>query len=136
MSKNIFVLYNNQDLAALIRKMQFATIKKGKPVKVTVVKYEPRRSDIQNDKMWPMLRDISRQVKWYGQQLEDYEWKDMFTAALKRQKIVPGIEGGYVAIGERTSRMKVKDVRDLIEFMYAFGAENGVIWSEPKDKKQ
>ncbi len=92
--------------------------------------YEKRTIE-QNDKLWPMLRDISKQVCWHGNWLQDYEWKEMFTAALKRQKIVPGIEGGFVVLGASTSRMPKKDVSDLVEMMYAFGAERGVKWSEP-----
>lgn len=94
----------------------------------------PTRSKAQNDKIWPMLGDISKQVDWHGQKLADYEWKDVFTAALKRQKVVPGIDGGFVVIGAHTSKMKVKEVSDLIELMYAFGAERDVIWGDESKK--
>ncbi len=92
--------------------------------------YERRTID-QNDKMWPLLRDIARQVNWHGQKLQDYEWKEVFSAALKKQKVVPGLDGGFVVIGASTSRMPKKDVSDIIEMSYAFGAQQGVKWSEP-----
>jgi hypothetical protein len=90
------------------------------------------RSLDQNAKMWAMLTDISKQVLWYGEKLTPENWKDMITAALKRQKVVPGIEGGFVALGQRTSKMSIKEMIDVIEFAYAFGAdpEHLVQWSE------
>jgi hypothetical protein len=95
---------------------------------------EPRRTLDQNSKMWPMLKDIERQVIWHGEKLKDFEWKDMFTAALKRYRVVPGIDGGFVVLGMRTSRMSKKDLSELIELMMAFGAERNVVWSEPAKK--
>lgn len=95
---------------------------------------DPRRTLDQNDKMWPMLRDIAKQVVWHGESLKDFEWKDMFTAALKRYRVVPGIDGGFVVLGMRTSRMSKRDVSELIEFAYAFGADHDVVWSEPAQK--
>lgn len=85
----------------------------------------------QNAKMWPMLGDIERQVEWDGERMTDVEWKDWFTAALKQQRMVRGMNGGVVFVGGSTSEMDKEDFADLIEIMYAFGAEKGVQWSEP-----
>lgn len=85
----------------------------------------------QNAKMWPMLTDVSTQVEWYGQRLTKEEWKDVFTAALKKQKVVPGLDGGFVVCGQSTRIMPKALFSELIELMYAFGAERGVEWSEP-----
>lgn len=97
-----------------------------------VVEIKPRtRSLDQNAKMWAMLADLSRQVEWYGQRLTSEEWKDVLTAALKKQKAVPGIDGGFVVIGARTRNMTIREMSDLVELMYAFGAERDVQWSDP-----
>lgn len=90
----------------------------------------------QNKKMWAMLRDISKQVKWpvNGKEgyLADDDWKDVFSAELrKEQRIAQGLSGGFVLLGLHTSRLKVREMADLIEIMYAFGAEHQVIWTEP-----
>ena len=95
---------------------------------------EPRRTLDQNSKMWPMLGDISKQVQWHGQHLKDFEWKDVFTAALKRYRAIPGIDGGIVLLGMRTSRMTKRELSELIELMYSFGTEHNVVWSEPAKK--
>jgi hypothetical protein len=100
-----------------------------------IVEIKPRtRSLDQNAKMWAMLADVSRQVKWYGQHLTSEEWKDVLTAALKKQKAVPGIDGGFVVIGARTRNMTIREMGDLVELMYAFGAEQNVHWSEPAEQ--
>ena len=104
----------------------------GRALNVSVTLAESQRSLDQNAKMWAMLRDISEQVEWYGQRLKDYEWKCVITAHLSQQKMVPGIEGGFVAIGQRTSKMSIKAMSDVIECCYWFGAEKGVEWTDPK----
>lgn len=91
---------------------------------------EPRRSSEQNAKMWAVLADLSAQVEWYGNKLTAKEWKCVITAGLKRQKVVPGVDGGLVAIGSSTSEMSKSEMVDVIEFAHAFGAERGVVWSD------
>lgn len=90
----------------------------------------PRRTLDQNAKMWPMLNDVAVQVEWYGERLKPEDWKDIFTASLRKQKAVPGIDGGFVVLGMRTSKMKKSEFSELIELIYAFGAEHEVSWSE------
>lgn len=91
-----------------------------------VIVREATRTLDQNARMWAMLTDVSEQVAWHGQHLTPEEWKDVFTAALKRQKVVPGLDGGFVVIGARTSSMTKSDLSDLMELMAAFGAEREV----------
>jgi len=103
-------------------------------LELKLIEVKSIRSLDQNAKMWAMLRDLSRQVVWHGQKLRDYEWKDMITAALKNQKVVPGIEGGFTVLsGGSTSRMSIKEMIDVIDFAYAFGSHQDpqVKWSEP-----
>jgi hypothetical protein len=76
--------------------------------------------------MWANLEDIAQQVVWYGVKLDKQEWKDVLTAGLKKQKIVPGIEGGFVVIGARTSKMSIAEMNELIELSTMFGAQQGV----------
>lgn len=89
-----------------------------------------KRSSAQNRRLWAMLTDVSRQVDWHGNKLQPDEWKEVFTAALNRQKVVPGIDGGFVVIGSRTSRMTKAEMSELQELMAAFGAEHGVVFRE------
>jgi len=86
----------------------------------------------QNAKLWACLSEISQQVVWYGSRLAPEEWKIIFTAALKKTKIVPDIDGtGFVSLGASTSRMTIKEMSELIELMTAFAAEHNVKFSAP-----
>lgn len=86
----------------------------------------PRRSLPQNDRLWAMLTDVAHQVDWYGQKLNAEDWKTMFTAALRKSHVVPGIDGGFVPLGMRTSDMSKGELSSLLELIAAFGAERGV----------
>ena len=88
------------------------------------------RSTAQNRIMFARLTDISKQVVWHGQQLSPEDWKDMASAALKKQAVVPGLEGGFVVLGQRTSKMTKVEMTELIDFLGAFGDQRGVKWSQ------
>ncbi|MFI7799689.1 NinB protein [Pseudomonas sp. DD1] len=106
-------------------------------VEVIVRPVKSRRTLEQNAKLWAMLGDISRQVEWpvngVMQKLDSEDWKALMTAAARQEiRMAQGINGGVVMLGESTKRMTVAELGDVIECMYVFGAEKGVIWSEPK----
>jgi len=123
-----FVLHNDGYKSNAIRYIQNLPTK---PLfKCTISEVKSIRSIEQNAKMWAMLTDISRQVDWYGNKLTKEEWKIVLTAGLKQQKVVPGLDGGFVAIGSSTSKMSIAEMADLITLGYAFGNEKGVKWSE------
>lgn len=88
------------------------------------------RSDPQNRRLWGMLTDVSKQVDWHGQKLTPDDWKTMFSASLKKQRVVPGIDGGFVVMGSPTSKMTKGEMCDLQELISAFGAERGVVFNE------
>lgn len=101
---------------------------------------EPKRTKAQNDRMWPMLQDVSRQVLWHGQRYDESDWKDLFTALWlkmknKEQRSAPGIDGGVVMFGVRTSKMRKASMTELIEIMFWFGAERNVRWSEDSKRE-
>ena len=92
----------------------------------------PKRSLVQNAKMWSMLADLAKQVDWYGLKLSSEDWKDVLSASLRKEiRTVPNVEGnGLVVLGMRTSQMSVRQMNEMIEYMYWFGAEKKVVWSE------
>lgn len=87
------------------------------------------RSLEQNARMWAMLTEISEQVEWYGHRLTAEEWKDVFSAAMKRAKVVPCLDGGFVVCGQSTSKMTRAEMSEMQTLMEAFGAERGVKFS-------
>ena len=101
------------------------------PAGTTVEFRAPRRSLDQNALMWSLLGQISKQVDWYGQKLSSEDWKDVLTASLRRTRVVPGIDAGtFVPLGMRTSQMTKEEISELLELVYAFGAERGVKFRE------
>lgn len=93
---------------------------------------EQRRSTAQNAKMWAMLTDIASQTDWHGQRLDQDQWKDLFSAAVREQTAVPGLFSGVVMVGQRTSKFSKAEMSDLFELMYWFGSERRIQWSDPE----
>lgn len=91
---------------------------------------EPTRSTDQNAKLWASLTDIANNVVWHGRKLDQTSWKHIFTSSLKRQEVVPNLDGtGFVVMGISTSRMTKSEMSELIELIAAFGAQHNVEWS-------
>ena len=88
------------------------------------------RSLEQNAKMWACLTDISKQVNWYGNTLSPDDWKHVLSATLRKQKAVPGIDGGFVVVGLSTSQMTIAEMSEMIELAHAFGADQGVTFHD------
>lgn len=97
---------------------------------------EARRTNEQNDKMWAMLSDIAR-AKPEGRSLPTHKWKALFMDAIGcKAEWVPSIDGeSVVCTGYRSSKLKKAEMSDMIEQMYAFGAQHGVRWSEPQQEE-
>ena len=110
------------------------------PVIVSVKKYEGERTAKQNDKIHPMCRDLANQVEWFGKKRSVEDWKDIMASSVKmannkQLSPVPNNEGGIVVLGLHTSKMTAAEVRDLIEYMYYFGSERKVVWTDPKTQQ-
>lgn len=111
----------------------------GNAVEVIVRPVKSRRSHAQNAKMWAMLADIAGQVEWPVNgvlgRLDSEDWKAIMTASVRQEiRMAAGVNGGVVMLGQSTRKMTVQELSDLIEFMHAFGAECGVVWSEQASK--
>lgn len=96
-----------------------------RPLVVTIS--ESTRTLEQNALMWPLLQCLARQTDWHGIKLSEDEWKDLLSAGLKKCKVVPNMDNsGFVIVGQRTSKMNKKEFSELVELIYAFGAERSV----------
>lgn len=91
----------------------------------------PRASDELTARMHCAIRCIAQQVVWAGEKLNEEDWKRLFVAALYQQRVVPSPTGrGFVVLDMKTSRMSGPQKYDLTEYVYAFGAERGVIFDD------
>jgi hypothetical protein len=88
----------------------------------------PRRSLPQNDRMWAMLTDLAKQVKWHGLSLAPDDWKLIFLDALKREvRMVPNLDNnGFVNLGRSSSDLSKSEMGDLMELIEMFGAKHDV----------
>lgn len=103
----------------------------GVPLGTSVEFRAPRRSNDQNNMLWSLLEQISKQIEWYGQKLSAESWKDLFSASYRKYHVVPGIDPGTVVpLGMRTSQMTKEELGELLELIMAFGAERGVKFRE------
>lgn len=122
------VIKNESDKLQFIQRIKNAEVVR--PWEIKFGFWKDTRSNEQNRLLWSQLTDVSNQVEWDGHKLTPDEWKIVFTSNLKQQKAVPGIDGGLVYLGSSTSKMKVSEMCDLSELIFAFGANHEVEWSE------
>lgn len=91
----------------------------------------PKASDELTSRMHCAIRCIANQVLWAGEKLSEEDWKRLMVAALYGQRVLPSPSGiGFVVLDRRTSRMSGTQKFDLVEFVYSFGAERGVVFDD------
>lgn len=88
---------------------------------------EPTRSLEQNALLWKLLDQVSRKVTWHGRKLDAESWKHIFSSSLKRQDVVPNLDGtGFVVLGQSTSKMTKAQFSELCELIMAFAVQQGI----------
>lgn len=96
-----------------------------------------KRSSEANARLHALLSDVSAQKEWAGRKWDTEDWKRLMVAAWMREKsqqarLVPAIDGhGFDVIYARTSEMSGAEVSELMSYVEAWGAENGVEFTEP-----
>ena len=98
--------------------------------RVSVAK--PNRTQDQNAKLWAMLTDLSH-AKPEGRKCTPDDWKCLVMHACNHEVMfMQGLDGRPFPTGFRSSHLTIGQMSDLIEWIYAYGAEHGVKWSEPE----
>ncbi len=91
---------------------------------------KPTRSLDQNAKMWVLLSDISR-AKPLGKCHPPETWKNLFMNACGYAvQFENGLDGLPFPVGFKTSKLTSEQMSELIEYIYSFGAENGVMFTQ------
>lgn len=86
----------------------------------------PTRSLDQNAKLWAMLTDIS-EAQPHGITQPPDLWKCSFMVACGHEiRTARGINGETFPLGVKSSALTVKEMADLITFIYAWADEQGV----------
>jgi hypothetical protein len=93
---------------------------------------EPKRTLEQSAKMWAMLSDISR-AKPLDRRHTPEDWKAIIMNACGWEcQFMTGLDGRPFPQGFRSSQLTKSQMATMIEYMMAFGAENGVHWSDER----
>lgn len=99
------------------------------PVGAVMTISPAKRTTDQNSRFWAMLSDISR-AKPEGRVHTPEAWKALFMHALGHSvRFEMGLNGEPFPVGFRSSQLTKSQMSDLMEFMSAWAAERGVIFS-------
>lgn len=105
-----------------------------------VVEIKPRTRTLdQNARLHAMFSDLERQATLHGRKLSADQWKVVMisghaVATGEGADVLPGIEGEFVNIRESSARMGVRRMASLIDYMEAWGTQQGVQWTAPAPK--
>lgn len=91
-----------------------------------------KRTLPQNDRMWSMLTEVATQVTHLGNKYTPDQWKVLFMHACGREvQFLPGLdEKTFIPWGQSSSDLSKAEMSDLIEFIFAWGAEHGVTFHD------
>lgn len=108
-----------------------------------VVFSEPKKKRAQEEKYHAMIGEIAKQIEHIGRKWDADDMKrllvDEFADEMRLAgtplhhdgRVTPSFDGRrIVQLGVQTSDFYVKEAAQFIEFLYAFGAQRSVIFSE------
>ena len=113
-----------------------------------VFDYEPPKTRPQEEKYHAMIADIARDCQFLGKKWDKEEWKrlliDAFVRAMREQaktenrpdpfgehgKVIPSLDGqGIVQLGIQSRKFGKEQAAQFIEYLYAWGNDNDVHWT-------
>lgn len=110
-------------------------IRAGKTAVIEVREDSRTRTNAMNAKIHAMLTDISRQAELHGKKYSPHVWKRLTTAEYLKDKgerplLIQDLSGEVMILWEKTSKMSTKVMAEYIEWLYYFGSQESVDWSE------
>lgn len=144
-----FILYEPaiaRVMNAFLRDQAGPAADRGTPLRVVVTEKARLKSRDQEAKYHAMFGDIARDCTFMGQKWGADDWKRLLVDAFARVmaeagtplqhsgRIIPSLDGkGVVQLGIQTRQFRRSEASEFIEFLYAWGAENGVRWSATEE---
>lgn len=98
---------------------------------------EPTRSLELNAKLHAMFGDLAKSgIKWMGKERTAPQWKVLCVsghavATGQGVEMIAGLEGEVCNVREETSKMSNKRASSLVEYILAWGTNNGVEFTDP-----
>lgn len=125
-------------LAGMAERQRVAKWAMTAPVNSRVEFKAPKRSLPQNDRFWAMLTDVATQKEHAGRKYTPDQWKVLFLHAIGREvQFIPSLDNAtFIPWGQSSSDLSVGEMKDLMDFMEAWGAEHGVVFAySPREEK-
>lgn len=100
--------------------------------RMTVELKPERRSDSENRMLHAMLGHVAKTMEWAGKKRDTETWKRLLVAAWCRARnesveLLPAVDGhGVDIVFRRTSQLSRAECAELIEFIFAWGSDNGI----------
>jgi hypothetical protein len=100
--------------------------------RLTLEVRQEKRSDAENRLLHAMLGYIAKHQEWAGKKRDSETWKRLLTAAWLRARgehveMLPALDGcGIDVVFRRTSDLTRSECAELIEFIFAWGADNDI----------
>ena len=88
------------------------------------------RTQAQNRLFWPLVADIRAQNADMAKFSPDQVKLRFLNALDSEMQFLPELwGGGMFAVGQRSSTLSKRDFSLLVELVFKWGAENGIVWS-------
>lgn len=131
------VIHNAQQLGQVLQSFErWAKARLMAGTKISLSTEEERRNLEQNKLLHASLSEIARHVEWAGRKWDVETWKRLMVAAWCRSRgeallMVPAIDGqGVDIVFQRTSKLSKAECAELIDFIHAWGAQQGVTFKD------
>lgn len=125
MTRYLFTIKTGAD------KLKIADAISAAPIGTRVELKAAKRTLPQNDALWACLSDIAAQKTHNGRRYTPEVWKALFLHGLQKEvQLIPTLDGSGLLPLTRTSDLSKQEFSDLLEFIQAWCAENGVILHE------
>lgn len=114
----------------------------GKAGRIVVESYDGPTDEMRG-KLHAMAHDLAEQVRYFrgcdmGEKVSHRaaSWKAVLVSAAVADRFVPGYHGGLISVRPSSENLGKRAYCDAIEAAYQIGAEQGVVWSEPKHRQE
>jgi hypothetical protein len=110
---------------------------------------EPKKRRIQEERYHAMVGDIAAQIELMGRKWDADDAKrllvDAFAEVMRQAgmplhqdgRVVPSLDGKRVVqLGIQTRDFYVREASEFIEYLFAFGAEHEVAWTDPATRRE
>ena len=139
MNKRTFILHDQA-----VRARAAAYILTEAPDGHMAVISEPTKKRIQEEKYHAMIGDISKCCQFMSKKQDSDDWKRLLVDAFAKVmrdagtplhhdgRVVPSLDfERVVQLGIQTKDFYVAEASNFIEYLYSYGADHEVVWTEP-----